>query len=242
MFSQAIPQQNRKPFELRLYNENNNKAFQFLKRDLAYFCNVWREHFYPVLVEENYGIDVYVYRHKGAYSNGEAPVAMIELEIKEQRSCKNWTSANAPFPYDTVNFLYRKFHLIYQTAIPFWVCYNFNGTNCVSFCLEDLMGMPIAFNSSKNEDPTFPVPTKMITQGTQNLTTLIDRTMAAHLGLNQSYDAVVLYKTSACEYATANQIFRKIHRVDDPNVISAHTEMVRKMQRREVFTGITSFL
>lgn len=242
MLSQAIVPQNRKPFELQVYKKNNDKAFQFLKRDLSWFCNVWGEHFYPVLVEDDYGIDVHVFASEGAYLNGHDPVAMIELEIKEQKCCKKWNTAGAFFPYKTVNFLYRKFHLIYQKAMPFWVCYNFNGTNCVSFCLEDLMGMPIAFNSSENEDPIFPVPTKMITQGTQNLTFLMDRTMTAHLGLDQPYDAVALYKNAEEAYKGANQIFRKIHRVDDPIVMSAHAEMVGKMQRRELFTGITSFL
>lgn len=217
----------------------NSKAFEFLKRDLAEFANYAGIHLYPVLFPENYGIDVGIYTSEAAYKAGKAPIALVELEIKEARCCPSWNAPNAFPKWPTINFLVRKMHLVFQQSMPFWVCYNFNGTDCMTFSMVELLGLPVAKNSSDIKDPIIPIPKKLVTFGRENITKVIDRTMAAYHGYESPF---AVQKPVEEAFDHANRVYQKVFRADNLAIIDARNGLVRKMQRGERIEGISEFI
>lgn len=220
--------------------EANQRAMGFLARDLAAFNNYAGAQFYPVFHPEDYGIDVPIYASYFSYMAKKDPIAFIELEIKEYRCCPQWDAPGKfPINWKTTNFLGRKSHLAFQSMMTFWVCYNFNGTDCMTLPLEYLLGQIIAKNSSKVGDAGFIIPKEVIAFGRENIIKVIDCSMAAHHGCDSPFEVQMTFEDA---YEYANRVYCKIHRFDDSRAILAHKELVFNMQKGILIPGVSEYL
>ena len=160
----------RKKFDADDY-ENNDLAFSYFERDVINYNNLNGTSYFPVLKYEDYNIDVAVYYNKNDYLDNKEPIFYIELEIKT-KDAANWEKNN--YPYSDIHFLYRKDHLIIQDALPFWVCYNYDGTDSVIIPIENVSAYPIALNGSKYGDYIHIIPTEALVFGNENLLKYIE--------------------------------------------------------------------
>ncbi len=78
---------------------------------------------YPVLREEDYGVDVALYNGSLAYEKDATPLAYLELEVKN-----NWQGKN--FPFKDIQFLAKK-HKFARLDLPtYWVLFNEDCSEC----------------------------------------------------------------------------------------------------------------
>lgn len=103
-----------KSFDTEDYKDNQ-KAFEALKGLFKFL--------YPVLRNEDYGVDVAIYNGLSAYRKNAEPLAYLELEVKH-----NWKGEI--FPFEDVQFLAKK-HKFAKLELPtYWVLFNSDCTEC----------------------------------------------------------------------------------------------------------------
>lgn len=216
----------------------NEQAFEFLKRDMAAFSNYAGRHLFPVLYQENYDIDAGLYLSESDFKKGNDPIALVELEMKSQNCCKYWDGPHKfPKSWPTGNFLGRKAHLAFQKTIPFWICYNFNGTDCMILPMEELLGLSVAQNSSIH-DLVYPVPKCILNFGRENILPVIDRVMAAHYGCDKPEE---LKMADEEMYRTANRVYQKIHRSDLLEICDAHQKLTMDARFGTEICGVSTW-
>lgn len=219
----------RKPFSTEDY-KHNNLAFDLLVRDLKATPGRSGNYYYPVLKNEDYGIDVVVYFSEEEYRKGKYPVAYIELEMKEKSACV-WEKGK--YPFDDIHFLYRKEHLLHQNAVPFWVCYNYDGTDCVTVQMEDLQCYPIGQNSSGVEDLVIPLPIALCKFGVGNIVNTIEDFVSGQFPPIQGADMRTLF-----DYE--NEAFRK--RIHYTYTVFAQAALTHNQRTNTPITGIKHFI
>lgn len=222
----------RKPFSENDYT-CNGKAFQYLQRDLAAHANCAGVHYFPVLRPEDYDIDVAVYASEQDYKAGKDPIAFIELEVKESRFRK-WLKGQFPFP--DIHFLYRKTGEIQQTALPFWICYNEDGTDCAIAEMESFMSFPIARNTSPAKDFVYTLPKELFVFGPENIVSMMDQFVRDQMG----YTKKDMKQHWLAAYALANRSFRLRHRYDQTR--ETHSSMRLRQQRNDCPIGVNQYL
>lgn len=222
----------RKPFSGNDY-QNAKKAFQFLKRDFEAAEIFGWHRYYPVLLPEDYDIDVAVYLDQRAYEEKEDPIFFIELEIKTETCCK-WTPGHYPFP--DIHFLYRKAHLTFQNKVPFWVMYNEAGTDCCIVNMEAIASYPIAQNSSKTEDLIYLLPPQLCQFGTQNLIQYIEEYYGGQIDVSLEY----VWGNQEEVFQTVNVAYAARHKYQIMK--QEHQKLVRAQQRNLTHIGIKHYL
>lgn len=228
-----LDQHIRKEFSQSDWSENNQLAFEFLKRDFLKNKNVLGGFYYPVLKPEDYGIDVCIYKSERAYRENYLPIAYIELEIKTEAACE-WKAGR--YPFSDIHFLYRKAHLLHQNAIPFWVCYNKKGTDCAVLPIEAVSAYPLCQNSSKHEDLVYVIPREACQFGCETLVKSIDEYFMSQVGLGEKafIQAPDLY------IGIVNHAYQARHRYKETHNIQE--ELLDKSRKNEKMIGVKVFL
>lgn len=209
-----------------------SKAFSFLQRDMGCQPTAYGHPYYPVLRKEDFGIDVAVYKNEAEYRIGSIPLFYIELEVKEKAA--GWTPGHYPFP--DIHFLARKAHLLYCNAVPFWVCYNHDGTDCVTVPMEIIQAFPLAQNSSIYHDLVYLLPIEACTFGCGNIVKTIESYYKGQLGISQA--CLTCYPDH--KFGLVNRSYRRRFQYDQVRIQQQHlTEMQRK---NDCPVGIRQFL
>ena len=219
----------RKPFSTDDY-KRNTKAFELLQRDLARAMGCSGNHYYPVLRAEDFGIDVAVYFSKEEYEKGKYPVAYIELEMKERSACR-WERGQ--YPFEDIHFLYRKCHLVHQNAIPFWVCYNYDGSDCVTIQMEDIHSYPIGQNASGVGDLVYTLPVSLCRFGPENIVRTMETFVKSQIPSALSVDMRTMF-----DYA--NEAFR--NRIQYRHTAFIQDALTTAQRMNKPTVGLKSFL
>lgn len=143
-----VPQ---KVFDEESYKENIN-AFMALKELFSFL--------YPVLREEDYGVDVSIYNGFVAYQKQAEPLAYIELEVKN-----NWVGQNFPFP--DIQFLAKKQKFAKLDLPTYWVLFNRDCTECGIIPMRKIIICELDIVKCKNigEDYFYRIPKNQMIWG-----------------------------------------------------------------------------
>jgi len=202
----------------------NDKAFQYLQRDILMYNMEHGTHYCVELREEDYGIDVALYYNE----EKKYVVCYFELEMKTQKA-GNWKKGN--YPYPDLHCLYRKDHLILQVKVPFWICYNYDGSDCAFIPMETIPIYPLAKNRSGIGDLVHVVPTEAFIFGGENIIPYIE----AYVNSQVNGDMSIEEKFELMNYA-----YRCRHRYN--KVIKAQYELSREMQEGKSRVGISGYI
>lgn len=228
-----LDQHIRKEFSQEDWDQNNQLAFEFLRRDFNEYQNTLGGHYFPVLKPEDFGVDVALYKSKMAYEKGASPIAYIELEIKTEAAC-SWEKGK--YPFRDIHFLYRKAHLMHQDAVAFWVCYNKEGTDCVILPIETVAAYPLCQNASKHEDLVYVVPTEACVFGSGNMVNEIDSYFASQVGVKKR-----VFAMSPDLYINiVNRAYQARHRYRETREIQK--SLLNKSRKNEKMVGVKVFL
>lgn len=223
----------RKKFSQNDWDENNQLAFEFLKRDFLENENVLGGHYYPVLKPEDYDVDVALYKNERAYREGYNPIAYIELEVKTESACK-WEEGK--YPFSDIHFLYRKAHLMHQSAIVFWICYNKSGTDCAIIPIEAISAYPLCQNASEHGDLVYVIHREACLFGRASVVGAIDEYYMSQIGVGRK-----VFLLSADLYINiVNQAYRARHRYKETRKVK--NELLSKSRKNERMVGVKTFL
>lgn len=144
-----------KVFDANDYKDND-KAFIALQQSFKFL--------YPVLREEDYGIDVDVYNGEQAYQKKAKPICKIELEVKH-----NWNGKEFTFP--DVQFLAKKMKHIRQEVIPFFVMFNTDCSNAGIIAFSKIASCDMDIVKCKNigNDLFYRIPKQKFIWGIENI-------------------------------------------------------------------------
>lgn len=130
----------------------NEMAYEALKRHFSFL--------FPVLREEDFGVDVAVYNGERAYHKKAEPLCYLEIESKS-----NWKGRDFPRYFPDVQFLAKKQRFIRMDKPVYWVLFNDDCTNAgiinfrkimtceldVVYCKQDSIGYDFFYRIPRNE-------------------------------------------------------------------------------------------
>ncbi|WCF11583.1 hypothetical protein NDS46_30005 (plasmid) [Paenibacillus thiaminolyticus] len=149
-----VPQ---KRFDKKDYSKND-LAYQALKNKFSTL--------YPVLRDEDFGVDVAIYNGKRAFEKGMSPICYVELESKS-----NWKGLKFPKSFPDVQFLAKKQKFIKMDRPVYWVLFNDSCTNAAMINFKDIISceLDIVTCGSIGSDYFYRIPLKKMMWGIDNL-------------------------------------------------------------------------
>lgn len=130
----------------------NQLAFESLQQHFSFL--------FPILRQEDYGVDVAIYNGERAYQKQAAPLCYLEIESKS-----NWKGKEFPKHFPDVQFLAKKQRFIRMDKPVYWVLFNDDCTNAgiinfrkimlyeldVVYCKPDSIGYDFFYRIPKKE-------------------------------------------------------------------------------------------
>lgn len=152
-----IPSQ--KKFDEEDYKKNQ-LAFEALLNQFKFL--------YPVLREEDFGIDVAIYNGERAFKKGLAPICYIELEQKH-----HWQGKDFPQYFKDVQFLAKKHKFANLNHPAYWVLFNNDYSNAGIINFRKIVTCELDVVKCKNldigHDYFYRIPLDEIMWGIENL-------------------------------------------------------------------------